>query len=73
MRTSEDSRREQSSRFFTMSKIAREEGKPELADLLFEVALRSVVVETPSPPTQPAETDSAQQQQAQPADEQVAG
>ena len=74
MRTSEDSRREQSSRFFAMSKLAREEGKPELADLLFEVALRSaVVVESSSPPTQPAETDSVQQQQAQPADEQAAG
>jgi hypothetical protein len=56
-----------------MSKLAREEGKPELADLLFEVALRSAVADTSSPPTAPAETDVVEQQQARRQDEQTAG
>ena len=47
MRTSEQSLREQASRFFAMAEAARDEGKPDLAYLLTEAAQRAKKANAP--------------------------
>ena len=51
MRTSEQSLREQAARFFAMAEAARDEGNPDLADLLTEAAQRAVKSNAPKSAT----------------------
>ena len=51
MRTSEQSLREQSARFFAMAEAARDEGNPDLANLLTEAAQRAIKANAPKPAT----------------------